>query len=175
MAKEWSRKEGGLEWAGGAIVVVQHATLERLANRTVEITTTGTFRWPRPQPSPLRLPHETKVLNKVHQCVLFTKAKRRCHSLTHTPHTHTPQTHTPTLTHSATHSHTHMYAAQGMHYLVRRKKSAVSYLCNHVAYSAWWHFSAAWVPLPVCVWVCVRVCRGVCAFEINYSSNNCAF
>lgn len=45
--------------------------------------------------------HETKVLNKVHQCVLFTKAKRRCHNLTHTL-----QAHTHPLIHSPTHSHT---------------------------------------------------------------------
>lgn len=95
--------------------------------------------------SPSSSTHETKVLNKVHQCVLFTKAKHRCHNLTHTL-----QAHTHTLTDSPTHSHTrtHAHVERGMHYLVRRKKR-VSYLCNHVAYSAWWHFSAAWVPLPL--------------------------
>lgn len=46
---------------------------------------------------------ETKVLNKVHQCVLFTKAKRRCHNLTHTLHAHTP-THTHTDTCRAGHA-----------------------------------------------------------------------
>lgn len=50
--------------------------------------------------SPSHSTDETKVLNKVHQCVLFTKAKRRCHNLTHTLHAHTP-------THSLTQPHTH--------------------------------------------------------------------
>lgn len=86
---------------------LQCATLERMANRTVEIPR----RWERfvdHAPSTQRslcLPShstdETKVLNKVHQCVLFTKAKRRCHNLTHTLHAHTHP-----LTDSATTSHT---------------------------------------------------------------------
>lgn len=49
---------------------------------------------------------ETKVLNKVHQCVLFTKAKRRCHNLTHTLHAHTHR-------HSLTHPHTHRHMQSG--------------------------------------------------------------
>lgn len=81
---------------------LQCATLERMANRTVEIPR----RWerfvdhaPSTQRSFSLSTDETKVLNKVHQCVLFTKAKRRCHNLTHTLHAHTLP-----LTDSTTHT-----------------------------------------------------------------------
>lgn len=92
---------------------LQCATLERMANRTVEIPR----RWerfvdhaPSTQRSFSLSTDETKVLNKVHQCVLFTKAKRRWHNLTHTLYAHTP-------THSLTQPHTHAGTCRAGHAL----------------------------------------------------------